>query len=141
MYQFIVFMHVIGAVGLGFYLLMPLLLGRSKTMTGSALVTYLGNLYGPCRIMQYLLIAQLLTGGYMMSQRNYSTLWMTLVIVVFTIAGGLSGMLNYKVKRTIRNLEAGSDSKASFASSVIYGWLTFVSLLAVLYLMKYPTFG
>lgn len=141
LYQFIVFLHVIGAVGLGYYLLMPLLLGRAKSMSGSGLETYLSNLYVPCRIMQYLLIAQFLTGGYMISQRNYTTLWMTLVIVVFVIAAALSGMLNAKVKRTVKNLKSGADGQGALASANMYSWLSFVSLLAVIYLMMYPSFG
>jgi len=140
-YNFIVFLHVIGAVGLGFYLVMPFLMNRAKSMSGSSLESYLSGLYGSCRVMQYLLIAQLLTGGYMISEKDYSVTWMVLVIVVFIIAAALSGILNGKIKKSIKSLKSAGDGKAGVASAASLSWIVFVSLIAVLYLMMYPMFG
>jgi hypothetical protein len=141
MYEFMIFLHVIGAVGLGFYLIIPLLLLRVYKLTGSPLEGYLSGLYATSRIMQYLLIVQLLTGGYLMAKLPYSTLWMVLTILFFIVVGAISGMLNGKMKKAIKDLNSGGNGSSYMRSIKIYSYITSVSMLIVLYFMMYPTFG
>jgi len=140
MIQFLLFLHVIGAVGLGYYLIMPLLTIRLKALSGSSLEGYLGGLYGTSRVAQYLLILQLLTGGYLMSKADYSVLWMVLTTVFFVLVAAISGMMNGKMKKAIKALKSGGNADGFMKSIVMFGYLSSISMLLILYVMMYPMF-
>lgn len=141
MYDFLLFLHVIGAVGLGFYLILPFLVRRTKSLSGHSLESYLGGLYGTSRLMQYLLIAQLLTGGYLMSKFDYSISWMVFAIGFFVLVAAISGMMNVKMKKAIKDLKGGGTGEDLVASVRTFSYIVSVSLLVVLYLMVYPMYA
>ncbi len=139
MYNFMIFLHVIGAVGLGFYLISPLLLGRIDRMTGAVLENYLSGLHATGRAMQFLLIVQLLTGGYLMSKLPYTTMWIILTSVFFLVVAAITGMLNGKMKKAAKELQGGGTGESYLKSIKSFGYISAVSMLIILYLMMYPS--
>ena len=76
-----------------------------------------------------------------MAKLPYSTLWMVLTILFFIVVGAISGMLNGKMKKAIKDLNSGGNGSSYMRSIKIYSYITSVSMLIVLYFMMYPTFG
>ena len=139
--QIVLFLHVLGAVGLGYYLLLPYFTARMKAHTSSTLPPYLSSLYGTSRIGQYLLIIQFLTGGYLMSQQKYSVLWMVLTTVIFLVIAAISGIMNKRMKQAIGALNDGKGADALIGKVKALSYVVSVSMLVVLYIMKFPMYG
>ncbi len=138
MYNFVIFLHVIGAVALGYYLISPLLLIRAYKLTGTVLENVLSGLYATGRVMQFLLIVQLLTGGYLIAKLPYTKLWIVLTIVIFLIVGAVTGILNGKMKKAIQELKRGGTGTSYLQSIKLLSYLSSLSMLAILYIMMYP---
>ncbi|EXX92477.1 hypothetical protein BG52_12765, partial [Paenibacillus darwinianus] len=91
MEKFMLFLHAIGAVGGGFYVLLPFLVGRTTKLAGEGQAGLADGLALANRFAQYFLILQLLTGGYLMTFADYSVLWMVLSIGLFLAIAALGG--------------------------------------------------
>ncbi|EGL14901.1 MULTISPECIES: hypothetical protein [unclassified Paenibacillus] len=130
--QTLLFLHVTGAITLGFYLLLPLLLHSSLKQTEDARLGQLRLIRHLNRIGQYILLAQLATGGYLLSLGTYSTAWMTAVITLFIGVGAAGGMLGVALRRVI-NGRAEAMRQAFWYSAAAE--LAFVLLLV---LKKFP---
>ena len=141
MYDLFLFLHVIGAVGLGFYLILPLILLRLKALSGNSLVDYLGGLYSTSRVMQYLLVVQLLIGGYLMSKIDYSVLWMVFSIGLLVVIGAISGIMNGKMKKAIKDLKNGGTGTDFIASIKMMSYIVTIALIVILYFMMFPQYA
>jgi hypothetical protein len=140
MYKLFLFLHVLGAIGLGFYLILPLLLRNITKLSGQALESYLAGLFGTSRIAQYLLVIQLLTGGYLMSKNDYAVAWMISSIGFFLVAAAISGIMNKSMKNTIKEIQAGGSGEAQLSSIRLFSIIVSVSMLIVIYFMVYPMY-
>lgn len=138
--QIVVFLHVIGAVGLGYYLVLPFFMLRLKGYAQNALQPYMSSIHGTSRIAQYLLILQFLTGGYLISQQDYTVLWMILTIVIFLVIAALSGIMNKRLKQAIGALQEGKSADAFIGTAKTLSIIVSLSMLAVLYVMKFPMY-
>lgn len=141
MYNFIVFLHVLGAIGLGYYLILPLLMRNITKLSGQTLESYLTSLLGTSRIAQYLLVIQLLTGGYMMSKNDYTVAWMISSIGFFLVVAAISGIMNKAIKTTIKDIQAGGSGEAQLSSIRLFSIIVSISMLIVIYFMMYPMYG
>src|SRR5690554_2213069 len=97
------FIHVLGALAVGFYIIFPFLMMRIGKLSAETQEGYVKGIHFANRIGQYILIAQFLTGGYMISQNPYTVVWMVIVIVVFVLLAALAGMMAGPLKRIIEN--------------------------------------
>jgi hypothetical protein len=140
MSQFLLFLHVVGAVGLGFYLVLPFMMMRITGLTNEALQPYLNGLYGTSRIGQYLLVIQLLTGGYLISQSEYTVMWIILSIVFFIIIGALSGIMNKNLKVALKHLNNNETAEQPLGTAKSLSIIVSLSLLVILYIMMYPIY-
>ena len=139
--QFMVFLHVVGAVILGYYLILPFLLLRTKHLSGESLGSYVENLHKASSIVQYALIIELLTGGYMMINADYAVMWIILGFVFFLLVGALSGIMNKNMKTALSQLSSGQPAEQPLGTAKSLGIIVCLSLLVVLYLMMYPMVG
>jgi hypothetical protein len=136
--SFMIWLHVIGAAGMGIYLLMPLLVGQATKLTGAGQEGLSAGLYTANRIAQYALIVQLLTGGYLMSQGEYSTLWMIIITVIFVAIGALSGIMGKPLKRIGSSIRDGQSATAHIAKARVLSFIILVLYAAIMYLMTNP---
>src|SRR5690554_1003553 len=141
MYKTFIFLHVLGAIGLGYYLILPFLTRNITKLSGQALESYLKGLFGTSRIAQYLLVIQLLTGGYMMSQNDYTVAWMISSIGFFLVAAAISGIMNKSMKTTIKDIQDGGSGEAQLSSIRLFSYIVSISMLIVIYFMMYPMYG
>jgi len=132
MHQFIVFLHVLGSISVGFYLLLPFLASRLAGLRSEALAGYTRGMYVMNRVGQWLLIVQFLTGGYLISDANVSTAWIIAVIVLFVILGAMSGMIGGPLRRIMKAGEEGSAAAAKDVSKA----RTFSAIAAVMVLLE-----
>lgn len=138
MVTFIVFLHVLGSLGVGFYLLLPFVAPRLAGLNPQAQVGYAKGIYGLNRIGQWLLIVQFLTGGYLISHSGVSVPWMIVVIVLFVALGAMSGMLGAPLKRIIQHGGEGKAAAAKDASKLTtFSGISSLLVLVILILMYY----
>jgi hypothetical protein len=83
---------------MGFYLILPFFLTSTFIQSTSSLQL----LYRVNFIIQWILVAQLLTGGYLYSQGTYSMLWTVLMIIIFLGIGAFGGIFGYYVRHFMR---------------------------------------
>lgn len=108
MFRVILFLHIVGSLALGFYLVLPFVvfgLSRLSATAREGAVTIIGSLN---RFAQYGLILQLLTGIYLVAKGDYSVAWTAIVGVLLLIAGAMSGMLG-KPLRLAKQEGANAD--------------------------------
>ena len=140
LYFIIRFVHVLGAIAVGYYLLLPFLVSRMGRDSAAVQSGYLKNLFQMNRIGQYILILQFLTGGYMISQYEYSIWWIVLVIVVFVIVGALAGMMSRPMKKLSASLERGESERGQIGKIQTYSTLLAIALIVLVVLMVFPSF-
>ncbi|AJY76002.1 hypothetical protein [Paenibacillus beijingensis] len=138
MYKMMLFLHVLGAVGMGFYVVLPFLTARASKLAGGGQEGLAEGLLLGNRIAQYFLIVQLLTGGYLISQEEYSVAWIVIVLVLFLAIAALSGISGKPLKRIISSLRSGQSASASIARVRMFSILILVIYIVLLYLMTSP---
>jgi hypothetical protein len=141
MMKFIIFLHVLGAVGMGFYLVFPVLAARISSLNKQAQEGYVQALVTANRFGQFLLIVQFLTGGYLVGKEKdtFSVAWMISAIVLLVLAGAFSGMLGGPLKRVAKGTQTGTGTDKDVSKIKLFSILLALVLIAVVVLMVYPT--
>ncbi|SDX19404.1 hypothetical protein [Paenibacillus sp. CF384] len=138
MYDFMLFLHVLGAAGMGFYLVLPLMVGRASKLDGAGQAGLAEGLVSANRIAQYFLVLQLLTGGYLMSQSDYKVIWMIIVTLLFLAIAALGGIVTKPLKRIAAEIQSGQSATAHIGKARVLSLIILVIYLVILYFMKYP---
>ena len=137
--QWLLFIHLLGAVGMGFYLLLPFIGGK---LSGVALAQQAGIVrifYNANKIAQYLVLVQFLTGGYLMSlNKGLSHTWMAVAVVLLIAIGAIGGIMGVNLKRMLQALEAGNSSNVNAVKVKTFSWVLFVLMIAMLLIMNQP---
>ncbi|HZG57676.1 hypothetical protein [Paenibacillus sp.] len=139
MTDIVLFLHVLGALTVGFYLLLPFVVSKLKGLNPQAQVGFARSIFGLNRVGQWLLIVQFLTGGYLISKYELSVAWMIVVIVLFVALGAVSGMIAGPLKRIIAHGGEGKAAAAKDASKLsAFSGAASLLVLVLLFLMYYP---
>ncbi len=136
---FIRALHGLGAIAVGFYLILPFLTGKLSILSGDALQGYTRVLFSLNRLGQYFLIIQFITGGYLISKAEYTWAWIILVLVLFIIVGALPGIMGKSLKRVL-NPSEGSSAAQSVSKIKTFSIVIAIVLLGLIYLMYYPMY-
>lgn len=138
MANFILFLHVLGAVSVGFYLLLPFVASKLASLNPQAQVGFAKSLFGMNRVGQWLLVVQFLTGGYLISKSGVSVPWMIVTIVLFVALGAMVGMLGGPLKRIIAHGGEGKTASAKDASKLsMFSGIAALLLVVLVILMYY----
>ncbi|GIO11004.1 hypothetical protein J19TS2_05590 [Cohnella xylanilytica] len=140
MYKIMIFLHIVGAVGMGIYAILPFVASRFKQLSTPAQEGLASGLLTAGRIGQFALVLQLLTGGYLISQNDYTVAWMIVIIVLFVAMGAFSGILQGPLKRIKTAAASSQDASAAVSRVQTLSVLTLIVFLVVLWLMKNPWF-
>jgi len=136
MATFFYLVHLLGAIVMGYYLLLPFMAGKLAALAGEARKGFASSVRAFNTFAQIVLLVQLLTGGYLMSLGDYSTLWMVATVVLILLIGAFSGMLGKPLKRVLQAADAdGSDVKRIR----LFSALTAVSFLLIVIIMFEPS--
>ncbi|MFB5267388.1 hypothetical protein ACE41H_11420 [Paenibacillus enshidis] len=130
-------LHIIGALAMGFYLILPFLVGKLNNMSAPAQEGVVSAIRTLNRFAQYALIIQLLTGGYMLTGEDYSIAWMVIVFLLLLIIAGLGGMMGKPLRLAIEGISKGSDISTQRAKLRTFSVLLAVCMLLMLFFMVY----
>lgn len=138
------FLHIVGAVGMGIYAIMPFVVGKFKQLSGSAQEGLASGLVSAGRIGQYALVLQLLTGGYLISNSDagdYTVAWIITTIVIFIAIGALTGIIQAPLKRIAAASAKGENASSSIARVQMLSAITFILFLAIIWIMQDPWYA
>ncbi|OBZ12377.1 MULTISPECIES: hypothetical protein [Bacillales] len=138
MFKVMLFLHVLGAVGMGFYIVLPIMVGRASKLAGVGQGGLADGLLSANRIAQYFLVLQLLTGGYLMSQADYSVAWMVIIIVLFLGIAALGGIISKPLKLVVASIQDGKSATAHINKARVMSIIVLVLYIAIIYFMKFP---
>lgn len=134
------FLHLLGAVGMGFYIVLPIMIGKATKLAGLGQGGLADGLVSANRIVQYALIVQLLTGGYMMSQADYTVAWMIIVTVLFLAIAAISGIMSKPLKRIVTSIQDGQSATAHIAKARMFSLIVLILYVVVIYFMAFPMY-
>ena len=125
MYQTMYVIHVLSALALIFYILLPFLVGGAANRS-TAITLSRGN-----RIGQYVLVLAFLSGGYMVSKAEYSVLWMVLAVVLILVMFAMTGMASKPFKKLIAG-ETGGAALRKLRTFTLISGVSYVLLMAMM---------
>jgi hypothetical protein len=131
------FLHMIGTLALGFYLVLPFIIGRAEKLSPAAKEGTLSAVTGFNRFAQYGLIIQLLTGGYMMTKGDYSVAWMIIIVVLLLAMFALGGIMSKPLRLAAAGIRENRDVKAETGKLRTLSALLSVSLLLMVFFMVF----
>ncbi|OMF35890.1 hypothetical protein BK133_09335 [Paenibacillus sp. FSL H8-0548] len=140
MFNVMLFLHVIGAVGMGFYIVLPMMVGRASRLAGVGQGGLADGLLSANRLAQYFLVVQLLTGGYLMSQGEYSVAWMIIIVLLFLAIAALGGIISKPLKLVVASIQDGKSATAHINKARVMSIIVLVLYIAIIYFMKFPMF-
>jgi hypothetical protein len=131
------FVHILGALSVGFYLLLPFIVGKVSSLSlaaqeGSAVAIRSFNIFA-----QVGLLIQFITGGYLMSQGDYSVAWMIIVVVLIVALFAISGMMSKPLKLAIASIKQNKDISVEMSKLRMMSSLVAVCLLVMVFFMVY----
>lgn len=132
------FLHVLGAVGMGFYIVLPIMVGRASKLAGVGQGGLADGLLSANRIAQYFLIVQLLTGGYLMSQADYTVAWMIIIILLFLGIAALGGIVSKPLKRVVASIQEGQSATVHINKARVMSIIILVLYIVIIYFMMFP---
>jgi len=141
MLDIMLFLHIVGAVGMGVYAILPFVAGKFKQISGAAQEGLARGLITGGRLGQYALALQLLTGGYLISNSempDYKVSWMITIIVVFVAIGALSGIVQGPLKKIAAASVSGESASSQISKVQTLSVLIFVLFLVIIWLMQVP---
>jgi uncharacterized membrane protein len=138
MTTFILFLHILGAAGMGFYLVLPFLAARFRNLSTPSQEGLAEGLATAGRFAQYALVIQLLTGGYLMSGNSYATGWIVLTILLFLAIGATSGMIQKPMKRIAEAARKHENASDAINRVQTLGVITLLLYIAILWIMADP---
>jgi len=141
MITLMLFLHVVGAAGMGVYVLMPFAAGLFGRLSAPAREGLASGLHIGGRIGQFALILLFLTGGYIMSKADYATSWMVTMLIDFVAIAALSGIVQRPLKQIRTAAREGQEAGAAIRKVQTLSVIILILFLVMLWLMQSPWFG
>ncbi|MGZ7445184.1 hypothetical protein [Paenibacillus sp. TH7-28] len=139
MYQVMLFLHIIGALALGFYLILPFVLGTLGKLSLAGQEGTVSAVRTLNRFAQFGLILQLLTGGYLIGQGDYSVPWMIVIVLLFLAVGALSGIMGKPLRLAQEGIRQNKPITAEEGKLRTLSALLSVSVLVISFFMVFST--
>jgi uncharacterized membrane protein len=125
---------------MGFYIVLPIMVGRASKLAGVGQGGLADGLLSANRIAQYFLILQLLTGGYLMSQADYTVTWMVIIILLFLGIAALGGIVSKPLKRVVSSIQEGQSATAHINKARVMSMIILVLYIVIIYFMMFPIY-
>lgn len=139
MYQVMLFLHIVGALALGFYLVLPFVLGRIGKLSQAAQEGTISAVVSLNRYAQIGLIIQLLTGGYLIGQGNYSVAWMIVIVILFLAIGAFSGIMAKPLRLALEQIRKNQAVSAEEGKLRTLSALLSVTVMLISFFMVFRT--
>lgn len=135
MYMIFMFLHIIGALALGFYLILPVVFSKVTKLSPAAQEGTVSAVKTLNTYAQIGLVIQLLTGGYLMSKGEYSVLWMVIIVVLFLAIGALSGIMGKPLRQALEAIRNKKGLEDVAGKLRMFSILLCVCVLLISYFM------
>ncbi|WP_018754129.1 hypothetical protein [Paenibacillus sanguinis] len=139
MYQVMIFLHIIGALALGFYLFLPFVFGRIGKLPLAAREGTVSAVSSLNRYAQMGLVVQLLTGGYLIGKGDYSVPWMIVIVVLFLAIGAFSGIMGKPLRLILEGIRQNKPVAAEEGKLRTLSALLSVTVLLISFFMVFST--
>lgn len=139
MYQVMLFLHIIGALALGFYLVLPFVLGRIGKLSLAAQEGTVSAVVSLNRYAQIGLVIQLLTGGYLIGQGDYSVPWMIVIVILFLAIGAFSGIMAKPLRLALEGIRQNKTVTTEEGKLRTLSALLSVTVLLISFFMVFST--
>lgn len=140
MFDVFFLLHMFGTAALGFYLILPFIVGGTQKLSLGAQEGAINTIRVANRIAQYGLVVQLITGGYMMSKGDYSVAWMIIVTVILLAMFAIGGIMGKPLKNALAGIREKREVKAETAKLRTFSLLLALLLIVMIYFMVYPLY-
>ncbi|ANY74849.1 hypothetical protein [Paenibacillus ihbetae] len=131
------FLHMVGTAALGFYLILPFVVGGIQKLSLAAQEGAVNTVRVANRFAQYGLVLQLLTGGYMMSQGDYSVPWMIIVTLLLLAMFAIGGIMSKPLKSALAGIREKKEVKEETSKLGTLSALLALLLLVMIFFMVY----
>ncbi|EHB68108.1 MULTISPECIES: hypothetical protein [Paenibacillus] len=131
------FLHMVGTAALGFYLILPFVVGGIQKLSLAAQEGAVNTVRVANRFAQYGLVLQLLTGGYMMSQGDYSVPWMIIVTILLLAMFAIGGIMSKPLKSALAGIREKKEVKEETSKLGTLSALLALLLLVMIFFMVY----
>ncbi|MDQ0086993.1 hypothetical protein J2T12_000387 [Paenibacillus anaericanus] len=139
MYKVMLFLHIVGTLALGFYLVLPFVLGTVSKLSLAAQEGTVSAVKSLNRYAQYGLVIQLLTGGYMISKGEYSVAWMIVVVVLFLAIAALGGIMGKPLRLALEGIRQKKSITAYAGKLTTLSTALSLGVLLIVFLMVYSS--
>ncbi|MGM1047941.1 MAG: hypothetical protein ACQEXX_17600 [Bacillota bacterium] len=137
MYNIFFLLHMIGTAAVGFYLILPFIVGGVQKLSLGAQEGAVNTVRVANRFAQYGLVIQLITGGYMMTKDEYSVPWMIIVTVLLLAMFAIGGIMSKPLKNALAGIREKRDVKPETAKLRTFSSLLALSLIVMIFFMVY----
>lgn len=137
MYGVMLFLHIIGSLALGFYLILPIVFSTVNKLSLAAQEGTLSAVGTLNKYAQIGLIVQLLTGGYLVGRGHYSVPWMIVVVILFLAIGAFSGIMAKPLKQALGAIRSNQGISAQAGKLRTFSILLFISVVLISFFMVF----
>jgi hypothetical protein len=133
------FLHMIGTLAVGFYLVLPFIIGGVQKLSGPAREGSLSAVGGLNRFAQYGLVLQFLTGGYMLTSGDdgYSVAWIVIVILLLLAMFAIGGIMSKPLRLAATGIRENRDVTRETGKLRTFSALLAVTVVLMVFFMVY----
>ncbi|CAM2968954.1 hypothetical protein PASE110613_09925 [Paenibacillus sediminis] len=139
MNQVLMFLHILGALSMGFYIVLPFIIGKLGSMSLAAQEGAIATVSQLNRIAQFGLVVQLLTGGYLMTQGTYSVPWMIVVTLLFLAISAIGGIMGKPLRNILKGIQEKKEEPSETGKIRTLSALLTICFVVIVFFMVYST--
>ncbi|MDQ0493602.1 hypothetical protein [Paenibacillus brasilensis] len=131
------FLHMIGTLALGFYLVLPFLVGKIGSLSPAAQEGMVSAVQLLNRIAQFALIILLVSGIFLTIGGPYSVKWIVIVFVLFLAISAIGGIMGKPLRLALEALRNNQPINGYIGKMRTFSTLLAVFLILITFLMVY----
>ncbi|NWL89805.1 MULTISPECIES: hypothetical protein [unclassified Paenibacillus] len=139
MYKFMLFLHIVGTLALGFYLVLPFVMAKVNKLSSAAQEGTMSAVKSLNTFAQIGLVIQLLSGGYMISKGEYSVPWMIIIVILFLGIGAVGGIMGKPLRLAIEGIRANRSISAESSKLATLSYVVALLVLLISFFMVFSS--
>ncbi|MFD1268067.1 MULTISPECIES: hypothetical protein [Paenibacillus] len=139
MYKFMLFLHIVGTLALGFYLVLPFVMAKVNKLSPAAQEGTMSAVKSLNTFAQIGLVIQLLSGGYMISKGEYSVPWMIIIVILFLGIGAVGGIMGKPLRLAIEGIRANRSISAESSKLATLSYVVALLVLLISFFMVFSS--
>lgn len=139
MFSILLYLHVIGAVLLGSFIVFPFLMKRLGKLEHAAQSGFLTLLLSFSRVAHFALILVLASGIAMVGTNHsaYSMVWVTISLLLLLLIGAMMGIITKRLKGIHKDSLTGTRMSGDSRLQT-FSWICALGIIIVLFVMTNP---